>query len=116
MILGKGDYIMKKALKRLAIAFCVMGLIAYTSMMFTEDPDMHPVFIVGDVVLLVLLILLLRKKRSKAQTIVKSSEAISKPIEPKKVSHSAKLDDTSLQCAKRRFYSGNRIRIHLDCS
>lgn len=87
---------MKKALKWGAIVFCGMGLVAYTSMMFTEDPTMRPVFIMGDIVLLLLLILLLRKKRPKAQTMAKSSTPASKPIEYKKVHHSAKLDDTAL--------------------
>ncbi len=56
---------MKKILKWAAIIFCGMGLIAYTSKIFTEDPASRPVFIGSALVMAFFLFLLLRKKRPK---------------------------------------------------
>lgn len=95
---------MKKILKWAAIVFCGMGLIAYTSMIFTEDPAIRPVFIVADIVLLLVLFLLLRKKKPKAA----QTPTISSNLNPDRAIQSMKTAFTAEQ-------GKDQLRILHDC-
>lgn len=95
---------MKKVLKWAAIVFCGMGLIAYTSMIFTEDPAIRPVFIVADVVLLLVLFLLLRKKRPKTAP----TPTVSSNLNPDRAIQSMKTAFTVEQ-------GKDQLRILHDC-
>lgn len=95
---------MKKVLKWAAIIFCGMGLIAYTSMIFTEDPAIRPAFIVGDLVMALFLFLLLRKKRPKAVP----TYTISSNLTPDRAIQSMKISFTVEQ-------GKDQLRILHDC-